>query len=272
MKCKGINKSETRKLGKTQYCNTDLHPHQIYCHVCGEPTPALKTDLSAAQNFSQSWQTHKNKYPQKFGLGLLLTLVVYFPIAIIVFLFRGNYWMTNLALLFIVPLAMIPFAQKNDLTIKKFLSCLKYYPHYWLFVLLAEIYFFILKVICTGYLLDIMVDPVLHIVRLIMVLYGIACVIPVPLLIGEKNRFVVVAIFDSIKAGHETRWQQFFIVVQVFVINVIGVVCLAAGLLFTLPLSYQIIRNYYLKMDEYELFISPNPILQLNKKQDMSIN
>ncbi len=267
IRCKGINKSKTKKLGKTQYCNADIHPHQIYCHICGEPTPVLKTYLSAFRNFKATWQIQQKEYPQTLGLGLLLTLAVYIPIAIIVILLWNNYWMTNLALLFVVPLALLPFAQRNDLTVKNFLSCLKYYPHYWFFVLLAELYLFILKVICTGYLLNIMVDPVLHIVRLIMVLYGIVCVITVPYLISEKGVFVVKAIFASIKAGHETRWQLFFTAVQIFVINILGAVCLLAGLLFTLPFSYLLIRNYYLQMMEYELFISPNPTFKLDKNR-----
>jgi len=264
MRCKGINKKETRNRSKTIYCNAELHPHQIYCHVCGEPTDALKTGLSAANNFKDIWKYYKSNYSNTLGLGLFLTLLIFIPLAFVVFYFWNNYWLTNLILLFIIPLAFIPFGQGENLTIKGFLKSLfKYYPSFWLFTLIAELYFFILKVICTGYLLNIMVDPVLHIVRLIMILYGITCVIPVPLLITEKKLNPFKAIILSIKAGRETRWQQFYVALQVAFINVIGAACLFAGLLFTLPLSYRIIRSYYLKMLEYELFISYNPTLEI---------
>jgi hypothetical protein len=42
-------------------------------------------------------------------------------------------------------------------------------------------------------------------------------------------------------------------------------VCILAGLLVTLPLSYRIIRGYYQKMEEYELFRAANPTLELDK-------
>ena len=263
MRCKGIDKAETKKRGKTQYCNEQLHPHQIYCHVCGHATTALKIDLSAANNFSETWLNQKKKYSKSLGLGLLITLAFIIPIAILSYVFRENYWTTNLILLFLVPFTLIPFAQKDDLTVSKYLASIRFYPQFWLLTLIAEFYFFVLKVICTGYLLDIMVDPVLHIVRLIMVLYGIACVIPIPFLMVEKKIDPIRAIIFSIKAGHETRWQQFFISLQVLLINLFGAICLLAGLLVSLPLSYKLIRNYYLKMEEYELFISPNPTLDI---------
>ncbi|MCF7910921.1 MAG: hypothetical protein K9M99_00205 [Candidatus Cloacimonetes bacterium] len=262
MKCKGINKSETRKLGKTQYCNASLHPHQIYCHVCGHATPALKTDLAASQNFSSTWQEHKKEYTRSLGLGLFITLAFIIPLAILTYIFRGNYWITNLVVLLLTPFILVPFAQKEDIAFSGYLSNLKYYPQFLVLVLIAELYFFALKVICTGFLLDIMVDPVLHIVRLIMVLYGIACALPVPVLMVEKNLNPLKAIIISIKAGHETRWQQFFISLQILIANLAGALCLLAGLLVSVPLSYKLIRNYYLHMVEYELFVSPNPTVK----------
>ena len=266
MRCKGINKSETKRLGKTQYCNETLHQHQIYCHVCGQATPALKTDLAASQNFSSTWQDHKKEYVKSLGLGSLLTLLFIIPLAILTYIFRDNYWITNLVVLLIAPFLLIPFAQKEDLTFSSYGSNLKYYPQFLLLVLIAEVYFFVLKVICTGFLLDIMVDPVLHIVRLIMVFYGIACALPVPVLMVEKKINPFKAIILSIKAGHETRWQQFFISIQILIANLAGAVCLLAGLLVSMPLSYKLIRNYYLQMEEYELFNSPNPILKVKEK------
>ncbi|MDP8220727.1 MAG: hypothetical protein P9X26_05240, partial [Candidatus Stygibacter frigidus] len=212
-------------------------------------------------NFKNTWQKQKKEYTKYLGLGLFITLVFIIPIAILSYIFRNNYWITNLCLLFLVPFTLIPFALKEDLTFSNYAANIKYYPQFWLLTLIAILYFFALKVICTGYLLDIMVDSVLHIVRLIMVLYGIACVIPVPVLMVEKKIDPLRAIIYSIKAGHETRWQQFFTSIHIFLINLLGALCLMAGLLVSLPFTYVLIRNYYLKMEEYELFISPNPTL-----------
>ncbi|MCF7920015.1 MAG: hypothetical protein K9N06_08895 [Candidatus Cloacimonetes bacterium] len=259
MKCNGIS----RKNKKTGICGTALHPHQIYCHVCGLATPALKTDLSAKENIKLSWEFHKKNYQESFSLGLLLTLAVYIPLSILVALFWHDYWHTNLILLFYIPFALIPLAMRDDYSLKNYLRTLsKLYLPYLSFILVAEIYFFLLKVICDGYLLSFMVDPVLHIVRLIMVLYGITCAFAVPFLMADKKMNPIKAIILSIKAGHETRWQQFFTLVAVAFINLIGALCLLAGLLYTLPLSYKILRRYYQKMVGFELFTSSNPTLE----------
>lgn len=268
MRCRGIDHKETKKRSKTVHCNTELDEHQIFCHVCGHPTPALKNDLSAKNNLKKVFAQYKQNYSQHLMLGVILALITYVTAAALFLFAADNYWLTNLILLFSVPLLLIPFAQKGNLTLPAYgKALLRFYPHYWFFVLLAELYFFLLKVICTGYLLDIMIDPVLHIVRLIMVLYGIACALAVPLLIGEKNMNPLQAIITSIKGGYETRWQLFFTSVYALVINLLGVIALLAGLLYTLPLSYQIIRSYYLKMQEYELFIYPNPRPDLKEKK-----
>jgi len=257
MKCNATYK----KKKKTYTCDAELHPHQLFCHVCGEPTSALKTDLSAKENLKISWKEHKEKYSETFSIGLFLTLAVYLPLIIISAIFWHNYWLTNLIMLFYVPLALIPFAMKDDYSVGNYFKSLKFYPQYWFFVLIAITYLFLLKVICTGFLLDIMVDPVLHIVRLIMVLYGVSCAYAAPFLIAEKMN-PIKAIISSIKAGHETRWQLFFITVKITVINAIGALLLGIGLLYTLPFTYKTMRRYYIKMVEFELFKSPNPTLR----------
>lgn len=270
MKCKGIDKRETRRHSKTIYCNTELHPHQIFCHVCGHPTAALKTDLSARQNLKDTLKNRKNENSRHLMLGVVLSLFFYISAAIIIFFTLDNYLLTNLVLLITVPVLLVPFAQKGDLTFTTFKKVFfKFYPVYWVFVLMAEIYFFLLKVICAGYLLDIMIDPVLHIVRLIMVIYGIVCALPAILLIGEQKMCPFKALIVAIKSGYETRWQQFFTIFYVFVINAVGILALLAGLLVSLPLSYQLIRNYYLRMVDYELFISPNPRLETRTKASL---
>ena len=120
--------------------------------------------------------------------------------------------------------------------------------------MLNIIYFALLKIICTGYSLNIAVDPILHIVRLIMVLYWIAIIVPTPILMIRKKMNPISAIILSIKAGKETRWQQFFIAVFIFILNIVGTALVGLGLLVTIPLSYVLLERYYLQMDEFELF------------------
>jgi len=111
-----------------------------------------------------------------------------------------------------------------------------------------------MKIICTGYLLNIAIDPVLHIVRLVMVLYWIAIVVPAPVLMVRKSLNPIKAIIVSYKAGKETRWQQFFLAIRIVLVNVLGAAIVGLGLLVTIPLSYLQLEKYYSKMEEYELF------------------
>lgn len=260
MKCKGKIKERTGS-GKlmTRFCNEKLEEHQIFCHKCGEPTEALSGPLSAKENLKQVWIEFKKVKAKFYPFSIFIILTAFLLIGLAVYFTRGNYFQTNLALLIFVPFALIPLSFdenfiSNHFTINMFFSKLKYYPIFFLFTLINIIYFALMKIICTGYSLNIAVDPILHIVRLIMVLYWIAIIVPTPILMIRKKMNPVSAIILSIKSGKETRWQQFFIAFIVFVLNIVGVLLIGLGLLVTIPLSFVLIERYYLRMDEFELF------------------
>jgi hypothetical protein len=63
----------------------------------------------------------------------------------------------------------------------------------------------------------------------------------------------VKAIIKSYKASAETRWQQFFILIYLFLINVLGFATIA-GSLISIPLSYILIEKYYFAMNKFKLF------------------
>ena len=260
MKCKGKFKERTKGGNLvTRTCNEKIEEHQIFCHKCGEPTDALSGPLSAKENLKQVWSEFKPVKAKFYPFSIFIILTAFLLIGLAVYFTRGNYFQTNLALLFIVPFALIPLSFdenfiSNHFTINMFFSKLKYYPIFFLFTLINIVYFALMKIICTGYSLNIAVDPVLHIVRLIMVLYWIAIIVPAPVLMIRKKMNPVKAIIVSYKAGKETRWQQFYIAVFVFVLNIVGVALIGLGLLVTIPLSYILIERYYLRMDEFELF------------------
>jgi len=262
MKCKGKFKEKTgsrKTIART--CNEKLEEHQIFCHKCGEPTEALAGPLSAKVNLKQVWNEFKTTKARFYPFSIFIILTAFLLIGLAVYFTRGNYFQTNLALLFIVPFALIPLSFEenfisNHFTINMFFGKLKYYPVFFLFTLINIIYFALMKIICTGYSLNIAVDPILHIVRLIMVLYWIAIIVPTPILMIRKKINPVSAIILSIKAGKETRWQQFYIAFFVFILNIVGAALIGLGLLVTIPLSYVLIERYYLRMDEFELFDS----------------
>jgi len=111
-----------------------------------------------------------------------------------------------------------------------------------------------LKVICTGFLLKVATDPILHLVRFILVIYWLAIIMPAPLLILKNGITPLKAVTVSYKAGSETRWQHFFLLLFLFLINLLALIPAGLGLFFTLPLSYRMIYHYYNKMADYKLF------------------
>ena len=260
MKCKGTlieKKSFWQKTAKD--CNNQLADHQIYCDKCGEPTKALSSGLSARQNWRETWQEFKKVKSSYYAFAIFMILCVFSFIGLSVVLGARFFWYNNLVLLFIAPLALLPFSfagefMEKPFTVRRYFQHAHNYPRYWLFVLINIVWFIFLKILCTGAFLNIATDPILHEVRLILVLYWIAIVLPVPSLMSRRKVNPFKAIYLSYKAGSETRWQQFFLVSLVFFANLAGLALAGLGLLVSIPLSYLVIDRYYLRMEEYELF------------------
>lgn len=268
MKCRGMKKEKTKNGKKIQVkCNTELDQHAIFCHVCGEPTAALSGQLSAKVNYKDVWNKFNQNKSKYYPFAIFMTLTsflliglgVYFSETLAESLKIDHYIFTNLMLLFLVPFTLIPFGFKENFTkepfkISMYFKGLKNYPKLFLLVLINILYFLILKILCTGYVLGITVDPILHPVRFVLVLYWITITFPAVLLVIRKRFNPIKAIIICCKASAETRWQQFFIVFRLFVMNVIGAALAGLGLLLTIPFSYILIEKYYMSLDEFELF------------------
>lgn len=268
MKCKGMRKEKTKNGKKIEVkCNTELDKHAIFCEVCGEPTAALSGPLSAEQNYREVWEKFKPAKSQYYPFAIFLILTSFLLIGLGLFFSKdlaesmkiSHFVFTNLMLLILVPFTLIPFGFKENFIEKPFkismyFKALKYYPQLFLFVLLSILYFLLLKILCTGYMLGITVDPILHPVRFILVLYWITITFPAVLLIIRKKMNPITAVVSCYKASAETRWQQFFIVFRLFVMNIIGAAFAGLGLLVTIPFTYILIEKYYQSLDEFELF------------------
>ncbi|MCF7814753.1 MAG: hypothetical protein K9N09_10870 [Candidatus Cloacimonetes bacterium] len=260
MKCRGkIVEKKTFGKNKVWPCDAKLAKHQIFCHKCGTATDALSTGLSFKQNRQQAWQKFKETKSQYYPFAIFMIIAVFSWIFASVIYGTRNFLYNNLALLFITPLALIPFSFEEDFTkgpftIGMYLKHLKYYPKYWIFTLLGIIWFIFLKILCTGAFINIATDPILHEVRFILVIYSIVIAMPIPIMMIRRNINPIKAIIVAYKAGKETRWQQFFLLLYLFFINLLGLAAVGLGLLVTIPFSYILIERYYLRMEEYELF------------------
>jgi len=256
MRCKGkvkVKGPDGKKRNKL--CNQKLAENAIFCPVCGEPTGALKNELSARKNWQQSWQKVKSNLGKYLPFSIFFIFTALLVNVAALYVTWGNYWLVNLAMLFTVPFLLVPLAINHyDFTISNYLKELRFYPQYWLFVLVSIVYFFLLKVICTGFLLNVAIDAILHIVRLVMVLYWIAIVLPAPVLIAAKRVNAVKAIRMSYVASAETRWQQFFLEILALLGIIIGAALAGLGLLVAIPLMYYAFISYYHALNELKLF------------------
>ncbi|MBN1949459.1 MAG: hypothetical protein JW784_06915, partial [Candidatus Cloacimonetes bacterium] len=160
---------------------------------------------------------------------------------------------------FSLPLLIIPFSlpgpfSGNPMTIRSYFRHLGYYPNYLFFIFLSILYFFVLKVVCTGYLLNLATDPILNLVRLILIIYWLVIISPTPLLMARKKINAVQAIIICYKAGDQTRWQQFYLLLLLLLINILGAALAGLGLLITIPFTYFALEKYFLSMENYKLF------------------
>jgi len=268
MKCNGMRKEKTKNGRKIDVkCNNELGKHDIFCKVCGQPTGALSGPLSAKLNYQDVWEKFKPIKSQYYPFAIFMVLTSFLIIGLGIYFNKelaesfklDPYIFTNLMLLVLVPFIFIPFGFednfiKNPFKISMYFKALKNYPKFFLFVLVNILYFLLLKILCTGYLLGIVVDPILHPVRLILVLYWITIIFPAVLLISRKDMNPIKAVVSCYKASAETRWQQFFIVFRLFIMNIIGAAFAGLGLFITIPFSYILIEKYFQSLDEFELF------------------
>ena len=268
MKCKGKIKEKTRS-GRTieKNCTAKLDEHAIFCSECGEPTDALSGPLSAKKNYQEAWKEFKQIKTKFYPFSIFMIFTAFLLILLSVLFSRSlaesfnidHYLFVNLVLLILVPFVLVPFSfepgfLKEHFTISGYFKELKNYPKFFMLTLVYILYFALLKVLCTGFQLGIATDPILHLVRLVLVLYWITIMLPSPILIIRKKVNAFKAVVLCYKASAETRWQQFFLVLKIVFINIIGAALAGLGLLVTIPLSYVLIEKYYDNMDEFELF------------------
>jgi hypothetical protein len=112
----------------------------------------------------------------------------------------------------------------------------KYYPKFLFFILLIVLYFAFLKLICQG-------DPILNLVRLVLILWGLAIAFPVPMLIINREESVFQSVKKGYIAGKYLRWHQ---------INLIALS------LFNLPYLNDIFNVWYKKQEEFKLYERDN--------------
>jgi len=240
------------KLCKKKTIDTD-----IYCLTCGKATDSYKEQFRIKKTLQEAKVSAKSE-----GNNLIF---YYIPIAVVLIALAYisshdiltdshwiNYILFNVSAILIVPLLILPFClvirEREDISGLK--QAFAYYPKLLLFVALIALYFFALKIICQG-------DPILNLVRLILVLWGIAIAFPVPFLIFTRNECVFKSIRRGYIAGKYLRWHQFGLSL------ILGVLLLASVLLLLIPLPVtmnfagHLMYVWHKKQGEFQLHDKP---------------
>lgn len=230
-------------------CSKELQTNDLYCKTCGTPSEVFITGLSAKKTCKETWEEINPIKAKFYTFSIFFALCLLFPTGFLIYFTLSSFLYNNLVILITLPLLMIPLAfDKRDYTISNYFKHISKYPFFLMGTFIIQVVFIFIKLICSGQ------DPILNIVHFILVLYWLAVIMPYPLVLVKKGRNPVKALIISYKAGKEPRWQQFFILVYCTLINLAGVAVLGLGLLITIPYTFEILKNYYSRLDKLGLF------------------
>ena len=230
-------------------CKAKLTSIDIYCKGCGRPTESFKSQFKV---FDVLRLASKQVSDATFSNNIY-NIVVTLAIIWVVFIFSFNflslsywtsYFLFNLAMVLLCPLLMIPLASVVE---KEKKLQFNFYPKLLLLTFFVAFYFFILRIVCQG-------DPILNLVRLVMVLWGLAIAFPLFFLIFKRSEGFMVLLAKAYIAGKYLRWHQFCLCV------ILGLRLLASVILIFIPFSRSmnftanVMYIWYQKQEEFELY------------------
>src|SRR5690554_318277 len=179
---------------RCKHCNTQIDIKDLYCPKCRKKTQSIKENFTAWSVFKESYAEVKEKNSFSFGFNLVFAIITFFFLAALGthnFLINYpndiiRYVVENLIFLCFVPLLLIPFGVQNQIMEMGYNKDLRRYifrllPRYSLFVLANILMFALFKFLCIG-------DPVLRLVRVILVLWWLAVLTPIPVLLTKYKK------------------------------------------------------------------------------------
>lgn len=241
-------------------CKNKLDKLEIYCSKCGTPTETFKSLFKLKDILSSAYTTTKSSKNYSASICIFIFLFSILPIIVITFLsnlnltltYWQNYLLSNLIYIAFIPISLVFLTlNHNDsetkYSFKNYLKNFSFYPRFLFLIFLSSTYFFILKIICQG-------DPILNLVRLVLVLWGLAIALPIPLLIVNNNESVIKLAYKAYLAGKYTRWQQFSLVIILSIINFIAIIPLGFGLIYSLPFTANTLKELNQRHNNFNLY------------------
>lgn len=242
------------------HCNEKTAVHDLWCSNCSKQTDVLSNELSAIKSLRETWKKYNPLKGQNYPIGIFSALTSWIPAILIIWVLNFTLpemprWesmlISNLVWLFLIPMLMIPLAmvcKKDDYVfrIKDLLASCGTYGKYMIFSLASVVFYLILFFVCQG-------DPILNLVWLVLVLYWLAIVFPVPILMERMQLNPLKAIKIAYKAAGDVRWNIFRMLIVLFLLNMMATVLLLVGLVVTIPFTWLAIRDYTDKLIEFEV-------------------
>ncbi len=241
-------------------CKNKIEKLDVYCSTCGTALDHFKKFFSVKEILNTVNKKPKTEKDLPAKISIMVFILSIFPVFIISYIsnnelfFEGlmNYAVSNILFIFFIPISLLIFSlnyadSENKLNLNSFCKTFKNYPRYFLFILLTALYFVFLKIICQG-------DPILNLVRLVLILWGLSIVLPMPVLMAFSNESVIKLIQKAYIAGKYTRWQQFFILIYLSILNFIAVIPFGIGLIYSLPYTVNVLQELNKRHNEYGLY------------------
>jgi hypothetical protein len=129
---------------------------------------------------------------------------------------------------------------------------LKAYPKYLVFSIINCAYFVVIYLICFGFP-GFGSDPILRLVWIVLVNYWIALILPVPILMEDRNLSFMAAFKLARRHFGVVRWNIYLMVLVLAVLNILATLVLLVPLAITIPFSWYAVRDYTRTLLEYEL-------------------
>lgn len=242
---------------RCKHCNAQIETKDLYCPKCRKKTQNIKENFMAWTVFKESCAEVKEKNGFNFGFNLTFTIITFLFLAFLgthFFIMKYpsemlRYGVENLIFLLFVPLLLVPFGIQNEIMemgynkdLTKYI--IKQLPKYYLFVLVNIVIFALYKFLCIG-------DPVLRLVRVILVLWWLAVLVPMPVMLTKYKHNLYRLFRLSLKGYEDLRWQMFASVIFIFIFNVVMIIPLFLGYLRYGNLPYVAINKYVDKVEKH---------------------
>ncbi len=246
---------------RCQHCNEKLAVHDLWCAKCGKRTEVLSKHLSATKSLNETWNKYKAVRGVNFPTGIWAALLGALPLIILVWLLNFGlpqlpFWqyilIHSVVWILFVPLLIVPFQavtaiDDNRIPVGSYFRSYKFHFRFLPLVFVSVVFYLAIFFVCQG-------DPILNLVWLVLVLYWIPIVLPVPVLMYRYKVGSFKAIAMSYKHAGDVRWNTFLLAMILALANVIAAICLIVGLAVTIPFTWLAIRDYVDRLIEHELF------------------